>query len=132
MGGPHVECKDAESPLHRIADKVQVRKKWCDMTYSRRDEEVVKEILKAQIGAHVSKITIERGFENGHIISSKHGNVYSFTYCFQKLRALGMQCVDYHEDIQKAIITMNAATNTDTNVSSAQPFDSLGQDDDDW
>jgi hypothetical protein len=40
--------------------------------------------------------------------------------------------VDYHEDIQKAIITMNAATSTDTNVNSAQSFDSLGLDDDDW
>jgi hypothetical protein len=50
----------------------------------------------------------------------------------QKLRALGMQCVDYHEDIQKAIIAMNATTNTDTPSNSKQPFESLGLDDDDW
>jgi hypothetical protein len=41
-----------------------------------------------------------------------------------------MQCVDYHEDIQKAIVGMNSAISSSANLNLDQPGDPPGQDDD--
>lgn len=47
---------------------MQIQKKWLGMTMMRKDQDGFRETLKEQVGAHISKISIERAFENGHIV----------------------------------------------------------------